>query len=257
MNRSTQTRRNGFSLVELMIALAIGMALTIVVAQLFLASRSTFTTTDDNSRMQENIRFAHQVMARTIHFAGQRASPNVDFEAVFNPAIAPVVFGAEGAAARDSDTFGVRFQGTSNGTGPADGATANCIGQTVGAADMSVNTFRIAVGRNTRNALFCNDTELIPDVQNMQVLYGVNTTAGAYYTETYVPQTAPQFVPNNVRSIRVALLLQSSNTDAAPLNDANTYNLQGEPNRVDLGPFNDRRLRRVAIFTFNLRNRTP
>ena len=47
---------------------------------------------------------------------------------------------------------------------------------------MSVNTFSIQAGKNGANALFCSAdggpaAEIVPDVDNMQVLYGVDTDA--------------------------------------------------------------------------------
>ncbi|MGZ5145108.1 MAG: PilW family protein, partial [Burkholderiales bacterium] len=56
----------GFTLIELMVAMTIGLMLTLVVANLFLGSRATFQTTDETSRMQENIRYAYQLLTRSI-----------------------------------------------------------------------------------------------------------------------------------------------------------------------------------------------
>src|SRR5437868_2366793 len=72
----TFRRRVGFTLIELMIAVTIGLLLTAVVAKLFVGSSATYQTTDEISRMQENIRFAFQLMSRTVHQAAYRSSPN-------------------------------------------------------------------------------------------------------------------------------------------------------------------------------------
>src|ERR1043165_7328718 len=54
-----RTRNQGFTLLELMIAMAIGLLLTLIIGTLFVQSRRTYLTTDDVSRMQENMRFAY------------------------------------------------------------------------------------------------------------------------------------------------------------------------------------------------------
>lgn len=253
-DRAARYRAQGFTLVELMIALAVGLVLVIVVAQLFLGSRRTFTTTDEVSRMQENIRFTYQLLSRTIHLGGYKSSPNTRVEDVFNAAT-PVLVGTEGATASDSDGFSIRFQGNSNGTGPADNSTFDCLGLPVAAGVMAVNTFTIALGRNGSNALFCNNgttnAEIIPDVENMQVLYGVDNDSNLV-VDTYAPAAS---VPNMnlVRSVRVALLFRSTNTAGLPAPSIRTFDLNG----VTFGPFNDNLLRRSVTMTVNMRNRTP
>lgn len=66
-------RIEGFSLVELMVALAIGLFLSGVIASLYLTSRSSFVYQDALSRIQESGRFAIETMARDIRMAGYSA----------------------------------------------------------------------------------------------------------------------------------------------------------------------------------------
>ena len=60
---------HGFTLVELMVALAIGLLLTIGVVQIFSASRSTYQLDEGLARAQENGRFAIEFMSREIRHA--------------------------------------------------------------------------------------------------------------------------------------------------------------------------------------------
>lgn len=62
--------QRGFSLVEILVALAISLFLTIGVIQLFVGSKQTYRSYDALSRMQENGRFALEVMSRDIRMAG-------------------------------------------------------------------------------------------------------------------------------------------------------------------------------------------
>ena len=249
----------GFSLIELMIAVAIGLVLTITVAQLFIGSRQTYATTDDVSRMQENIRYTYQVLTRAIHLAGYKSSPNAITDAVFAGA-EPLLETVDGGAGTATDSFTLRFEGSSNGPGePADGTVLDCFGVPIAAGLKAVNQFTIAPGANTRPALFCNNNpgnpatarELVADVRNMQVLYGVDSDADLV-AETYVTG-GPGLVVNNVRSMRVALLFETPNLRAAVTPDSQVYTLNGVP----LPAFNDTYIRRAVTMTVNLRNRTP
>lgn len=59
----------GFSLIELMVALAIGLLLTIGVVQIFSASRSTYQLDEGLARAQENGRFAIEFISREVRHA--------------------------------------------------------------------------------------------------------------------------------------------------------------------------------------------
>lgn len=58
LEKMTSQRQRGLSLVELMIALALGLLLLGAVLQLFQGSRATYTTAEALARVQENGRFA-------------------------------------------------------------------------------------------------------------------------------------------------------------------------------------------------------
>ena len=70
---TTRTRSlNGFSLVELMIALALGSMVTAGVVQLFAANSETHNLLVGQSRMQESGRFALDFISRDVRKAGYR-----------------------------------------------------------------------------------------------------------------------------------------------------------------------------------------
>lgn len=239
----------GFTLVELLVAVTISLIITIVIAQLFLGSRQTYATTDDMSRMQENIRFAQQLLIRTVHLASYKSQPNAVTGNVFSGGNAALA--ATSGAGTASDTITVRYQGSGNGAGTADGTILNCLGTRIDAGVMATNTFSIAAGANGSNALFCNGVEIVPDIVNMQTVFGEDTNADLT-ADRYVALPDVTNI-NNVVSARIALLFQTPTAQAATLLDTKTYDLNG----IVLGPFNDLRIRRVVNTTINLRNRTP
>jgi type IV pilus assembly protein PilW len=63
-------RAGGFSLVELMVAMALSMLLLVGVIAVFMSSRASYEATDKLSRIQENGRFALDEMARDVRSAG-------------------------------------------------------------------------------------------------------------------------------------------------------------------------------------------
>lgn len=275
MSKSMQIRRQrGMSLVELMVAMTIGLVITVVIANLFLGTKQTYRTQDDLSRMQENLRFAFQIIGRGVRQSGYRAQWNRTVEQVFlnnSP-----IDGADGVGANGSDRIIVRFQGSgtglssanclpSNTCGGADGRVLDCVGNRVdrqmGAGSgpnisYAENWYEVRTGgQNGGPALFCsidlgtNWVEIVPDIENMQVLFGEKT--GPTAVDRYLAAGTGGLVMAQVLNLRIALLHRSANLSAGET-DTRTYSLVG----VNVGPFNDQRIRTVATSNFVLRNRT-
>jgi type IV pilus assembly protein PilW len=118
----------------------------------------------------------------------------------------------------------------------------------------------IAPGADTDAALWVADlnastvltaTELVPDIEAMQILYGVDTNK-TQSVANYV--TADQVIDfNAVMSIKVALLAASAPGSANPPTVANTYNLLGTTVTAPI----DRRSRQVFEETIAVRNALP
>lgn len=69
--------QSGFGLVELMVAMTIGLVLLGGIGYVFIGSRGAFRTTDNLSRMQENARYALDMMSRDIRMAGYLGCGNM------------------------------------------------------------------------------------------------------------------------------------------------------------------------------------
>ena len=54
-----RTRQYGLSMVELLVAMALGLLLTVGALQMMLASQQLYDTTDSQSRIQENLSLIH------------------------------------------------------------------------------------------------------------------------------------------------------------------------------------------------------
>ena len=69
LNRS-RSAQQGFSLVELMVALTLGLIVVAAAISILIANRNTYATTQGLSRVQENARASFELMARDIRNAG-------------------------------------------------------------------------------------------------------------------------------------------------------------------------------------------
>ena len=67
-------RQRGISLVEIMVALLLSLFLMGGVIQIYLSSKQTYRTQEGNSRLQENGRFAMEILSRQIRMAGYKTS---------------------------------------------------------------------------------------------------------------------------------------------------------------------------------------
>jgi type IV pilus assembly protein PilW len=134
------------------------------------------------------------------------------------------------------------------------GGNAHCLSQTYGSDsslfELQTVTYTIAVGASGEPALWRSENgvneELIEGVEQMQVLYGLDTDdddfANRYVTITDVPDTF------DVMAVRLMLVVRSESDFVAEANQ--TYTFNGASTTAP-----DRRLRQVFTTTIALRNR--
>jgi type IV pilus assembly protein PilW len=249
----------GYTLIELLIAVTIGLLLTVLVSQVFVGSRRAYATTDDLSRMQENMRYTHDLLGRSVRMASYMSSPSnvpVGFDSYtgqFDGASAAVI-GADGTS-NNPDKITLQYQGT------ADGATIDCLGavvpeNTVATNILTVETVNAVPSLTCRKAAADNPTVLVTDIDNMQILYGEEIN-GDFNADRYVPAASVSDM-NRVVSVRIALLFRTQSQGMRGANNPDTtqYDLLGKT----LPAFSDAeatRIRRVMTVTFTLRNRSP
>lgn len=106
---------SGFTLIELMVALAVGLLVVYAAIQLFTTSRATYTSEENMARVQENGRFAMEFLTSDLRMAGNAGCvgslPAGSINNIASPALATSTFVAAGLAA-------YRYTGTGgNGVG--------------------------------------------------------------------------------------------------------------------------------------------
>jgi len=153
-----------------MVALATGLILMTGIIQFYVSNKQTYRAIDANSRIQENARFAMDLLSRHIHMAGYRVDTATDPFGDFplpnftgHPLAAGEVIG--GSA---TDVV-IRYQ--------ADGVVEDCAGSGVIAAGTPVV---VHFSLDGNNALQCQTSlggpvSLISRFNQLAFLYGVDT----------------------------------------------------------------------------------
>lgn len=248
----------GLTLIELMVAIALGLLLVAVVIQIYVGSRATYNKQEDLSRLQENGRVALDVIGRAARISAFKSNPAAVYSTVF-PSTTLAIIGTPGAAGNNSDGLVIRFQGSGNGAGTADGSVVDCLGVARDSNVMNYNALYIANDPATgRPALFCDTSDngaidgvpVINEIENLRFLYGVDIS-GSGGVDYYVP--AGQVTNwDQVASLRIGLVAATPNT-INPTLDTTTYDVLGNT----FNPVDDRRSRRLYSMIIALRNRTP
>ena len=192
-----QSKYQGFTIIELLIALGISLVLIAGIVGLVSVMRRSYNTQDALTQIQENERFALSVLGNVVRDAGyypspQTTTPQAEFVAPANANPDNTTFIAGQfvigtAVSGASDTLNIRVESNSG-----DGIQ-NCQGDTntSGAKIVWTNSFSI----NASNQLVCTvsqngaapgtPTILADNVISMKIMYGLDTD-GDGSADTYV-----------------------------------------------------------------------
>ncbi len=207
--------QRGFTLVELMVTIAIALFLLGGLVTIVQNVRSTYNQQQALVQLQDQQRFAITLLTDVIQSGGYFDNPTIDTAASALPAAAPfgsgqAFWGTQGGAApaTTGDTITVRFRTALN-----DGII-NCSGGSNTAANPNqvyVNAFSIAVV-NGVGQLQCSlngalPVSLVSGVASMQVYYGVKKTLPAtdYNVDTYLQAGVMQ--PNDWLQVSAVRLI--------------------------------------------------
>jgi type IV pilus assembly protein PilW len=280
---------SGFTILELMVALLVALILTLAIGQVFLGNRKTSVSQDQVSRIQENGRYAVDVLNRTIREAGFQYFQRIDIPQRFYSS-APVeltmaatnpspVNGINASSAfNSSDEITVRFYGSSAAAGgAADGGVIDCTGRPVADRTLSVNRFYVAARSDVPSepALWCQASsptagapaaaalELATGIEGMQILYGMADSLENPQNVGFLPAGAAGLDMNRVLSVRVSLLARGDDRviEVADTRDYQHFGVTYAANEgADAGSkftaSGDKRPRRQFSQVIALRNRT-
>lgn len=259
--------QGGFSLVELMIALVVGLILLAGVLQILLGNRESFEAQRTMAGMQQNSRLASFVIENVVAHAGYRTEfeGSAVFERLFPAAKksqegvalerGAVVGGTNNSGPNKSDVLRLRFQ--------AEGGVHDCLGRETGvdgvSSDADMELYLSQPSYSSDLALYCavyapdgsrEDTQaLVEQVERFKVRYGLDSDddgAVDKYTNALAVGEA-----EDVRSLRLQLLLK---TDENVKPQAETPTFAFADGSTFQVPTADRRARELLDQTVALRN---
>lgn len=221
-------KESGFTIIELMVAVTIGLLVTLIVMQAYLSGLGSQQAQTDLSRVQESSRFAFDLLARSIRKAGYKNPVALGAGfcdgsagqrlAMTNDAANVTLGGTTYTILNSSDILRVRYYG--EGIGAADGTIVDCLGNAIAANVQVEDVFFVAAdGSNDGEpTLYCfaggsaTVQPLIPGIESMQLLYGDDNNADGTI-DRYVPASLVA-TANNVRSITISVVARTKGTSA-------------------------------------------
>lgn len=258
-------RQRGLGLVEVLVAMALGLIMLGAVGYLFVGSKQMNRTQSDQARMQESARNAMDVLGKALRQAGYKL--NVD-QPLGGDALEAVDGEGSGAGA-PSDALVVRHDpawvlDTSVPPNPLLGRETNCEGVSVVANNLPdlitgatpPNSSMVEYGFVVEGGkLLCRadpaattgGAVVADNIERMQVSYGIGNGAEAILNYSDAPEPH-EFA--RIAAVRISLLVRgpSPNIVTGP---GQTYTFNGEQVTST-----DGHLRRVVTSTFTVRNQT-
>ena len=207
MKRHALSRQFGLGLIELLIAIAIGLMIVGAMMSVLFSTRSTSLAQSGLSQLQDDQRLALTMLTNTIQASGYFPNPLTSTYTTELPANATFVNAGQGVAgttggAAPGDTLIIRYEeGTADGTLDCNGSVNG-----TGANLVVVNTFSVdASGNLTCSVNGATARALAGSVQNFQVLYGVAANGKASVTRYIAASAMTATNWKNVISVRVTL----------------------------------------------------
>ncbi len=249
------SEQKGFSLIELMIAMALGLLISAAALQMALTSRDIKKTTDEQSRIQENGRFALFFLSQNIRMASYNSSdsPVAQGKVFWDGACGTFDPCTSDGGNNISDRVAVILDPTNN---------ADCVGTDVG-DDVIANVYYVAdQDEDGVNSLYCRGYNLADDswysdsaqplvdgIENMQILYGISNPAANNAITRYVSaDQAPSWI--DIGGAKVALLVSNGKTTGNSDKAVRTFSLL---DATDLS-FDDTHSRKVFTSTTVINN---
>ena len=195
--RYNRISQQGFTLVEIMLAITLSMILIAGVVQVYLSSKTSFQVQNQLARLQENQRISIDFLQRDIRQAG------------FNISLGDAPITVTEGVGNGSDSIVVRYS-----------SATDCLGADTPEDNIAVNRYFIQSDAQGDRLMCLGNGSAIPQpiadgVSNMQILFGEKTIDNE---TSYARQTpsANRYVKvgsvanlNRVVSIRIALLVES------------------------------------------------
>lgn len=269
MRLERQQRQLGFSLVELMVTMVIGLFILAGVGSVYVMNKRSDQAREGLSLLQENGRIAIRLVEQSVMRAGYPMFEDIEPVIHADSQIERLNFDPEEETKtiKSVKDLGIQLSADElpsdvlttiyDPTGEGGWGRQDCLGNKSKLIRRVINTFFV-----DQNSLRCRGSgddspqPLADNVYAMQVEYGVDSS-GDGFADRYLPaDDATNDDWQSVVSIRVALVVGSgAAVRKDPLEAPQTFNLYGQ--QVAVGTAGDRQLYQVFSTTIPLRNRMP
>lgn len=244
----------GFTLIEIMIAMAISMIALFAVSELYINSKKTGNLQAIQNRVSEDGRYSVFMLQKLISQAGFRPNPNVPVH-------------TDRITSNSNESVSVRFN--------ADGINhMACNGSVATAGDttllISKSNNKLQCGTFDWIAPSVSGTGNATELVDFKILYGIDTgpasTEGSYgcgteagdgtkprdcITDSYVSTLPSGVSKDQISSVKVCLVLRGEKTDASIIKSANVKDCSN--NDISASQ-NDNKLYRMFRTTILLKN---
>lgn len=194
----------GMTIVELMVAITVGLLVVLVATSLLLSIKTSYIVQDEGARLQETGRYAIESITRAVRQAGYE-NWNTDATAILGTSeMSANISGLDASSLKEkligidaplqksvngSDVLAIRFIGSGTGAN-GDGTLLNCAGFGVAeSTDLEAgrgwSIFYAATDKSGEPELRCkyfgktswNTESIARGIESFQVLYGIDTDA--------------------------------------------------------------------------------
>ena len=272
---SLDNKQFGFSLVELLVVMIIGLFITIGISSVYVGNKRTSMTTDELSLLQANGRDVLQQLTQVIQHTGYKStrSPLDRDMFILGPVATSMcsdgsdsvsntaLFGTTQNDTANGDTLGVVYLGDNLLTTDCTGTQirAACALSPTNSAPLAAakiyNYFRADVNAQNLPVLICGgslnatEDEVAEGVENLQFSYGEDADSDGIPDRFVSSDNVTNW--GSIVSINVAVLIRSLRA-VAPIATQRSYQLLDD----EVITTNDKFLRAVFTTTIRLRNAT-
>ncbi len=236
-------RQYGFSIIEAMVAMVIGVVLLAGSVQVFISSKKSFLLQEAISSIQDDARFVMYFITRDLRHAGYpQGELGVDESAGEAMAFDISANKTSDNSAGGSDQIAIKYESPTDCTG-------NATPLKPGYTRVTINHYWLDSGVLKCSGNSGNTIELAENIEKFHVLYGIDSDGDGvanYYRQAGNLSGVSAW--NSVVSVRTALLFVSPESVGA---SQKAINLLNEDEYI---PPDDGRLRRIFISTVTLRN---
>lgn len=199
-----RAREQGYSMIELSVALVIALFLLNGMFMILQNTRKTSTNQTALAQLQDEERVAMTLITDVIQQTGYYPSPQMTDVTNAFPADATFATNGQsivGGSNANGDTITVRYQGDSSGV-------IDCLGNSIPNGTSEEMQFSVQAGTNNNGALelFCtingNAVPLVQNVHKLTISYGIDANSSGS-SNTYLPQASMAGFWTSVYSVSV------------------------------------------------------